>query len=125
VKVASVDEAIERSNAHPQQLCAYVFGAKGSARDVARRLRAPHVVIGDVMISYTMMELPFGGARDGGWGRVHGVDGLRALAHEQITVEGHLPIAREPWWLPYDGRGADMLLKALGPALALLDRARR
>ncbi len=123
-KVGSIDEAVERTNAHPQQLCAYVFGAKASARKVASRLRAPHVVIGDVMISYAMMELPFGGARDGGWGRVHGVDGLRALALEQIVVEGHLPIAKEPWWLPYDGRGADMLLKALGPALALLDRKR-
>jgi acyl-CoA reductase-like NAD-dependent aldehyde dehydrogenase len=122
VKVASADEAIARTNAHAPQLCAYVFGGKASARAVARKLRTPHVVIGDVMISYAMMELPFGGARDGGFGRVHGVDGLRALAHEQIVVEGHLPIAREPWWLPYDGRGADMLLKALGPALALLDR---
>ena len=122
VKVQHVDEAIARANAHPQQLCAYVFGGDKGAREVARRLLAPHVVTGDVMISYAMMELPFGGARAGGLGRVHGVEGLRALSEEQIFVEGHLPLQQEPWWLPYQSRGADLLLKALGPALALLDK---
>lgn len=122
-KVASIDEAVRRTNEHPQQLCAYVFAAdKKEARAVARRVSAPHVVINDVMISYAMMELPFGGARGGGWGRVHGVDGIRALADEQIIVDGHLPLRKEPWWLPYDNKGADLLLKALGPALSLLDR---
>jgi succinate-semialdehyde dehydrogenase/glutarate-semialdehyde dehydrogenase len=122
VRVADMDEAVARTNEHPQQLCAYVFGKKATARALAARLRAPNVVIGDVMISYAMMELPFGGARAGGIGRVHGVDGLRALCDEQVLVERHLPIKKEPWWLPYNSRGADWVLRALEPALRILDR---
>lgn len=120
VRVGNVDEAVHASNAHRQQLCAYVFsGSAARAREVARRLTVPHVVINDAMVSYAMMELPFGGEGSSGLGRVHGVEGLRALAREQILVEGHLPLAKEPWWLPYDGRLTDLLLENLERALTV------
>jgi succinate-semialdehyde dehydrogenase/glutarate-semialdehyde dehydrogenase len=112
--VRDVDEAVREANAHAQQLTAYVFAAdRRSGRDVARRLKAPHVVLDDAMVSYAMMEVPFGGAGASGWGRVHGDDGLRALCAEQFVVEDPLRLPREAWWPPYsDDRG--------GMALALL-----
>jgi len=36
----------------------------------------------DAAISYAMNELPFGGSGASGNGRVHGVEGLRALCEE-------------------------------------------
>jgi hypothetical protein len=68
------------------------------------------------------MELPFGGADASGSGRVHGKDGIRALCREQIVVDGALPIAREPWWLPYDDGLGALILRNLERALALRDR---
>jgi acyl-CoA reductase-like NAD-dependent aldehyde dehydrogenase len=126
VRVRDADEAITLANAHPLQLCAYVFSNdEARARKVAARLRAPHVTLGDAMISYALMELPFGGDGASGAGRVHGIEGLRALAREQIVVSGHLPIAKEPWWLPYDDKNIDRGLKHLERLLSFLERARR
>ncbi len=119
VRVKDAYDAVTRANAHPQQLCAYVFGRK--PREIAERLRAPHVVINDAMVSYAMMELPFGGTRAAGHGRVHGVEGLRALTDDQIIVEGHLPIAKEPWWLPSDDQLGDTLLRHLERGLRIVD----
>ena len=122
-RVANVDEAVQRANLSPQQLCAYVFaGDRRLARSIASQLKAPHVVINDAMVSYAMMELPFGGAGASGLGRVHGIDGLRALSREQIVVDGQLPIAKEPWWLPYDNKVGAVILAGLDRALRLRDR---
>ena len=124
-RVHDVNEAVARANAAPQQLCAYVFGGRHEARELralAQRLRAPHVVINDVMVSYAMMELPFFGHAASGMGRVHGEDGLRALCREQIVVDGHLPTGKEPWWLPYEDGVGELLLKGLERALSLRDR---
>jgi acyl-CoA reductase-like NAD-dependent aldehyde dehydrogenase len=121
-RVPSVADAVARANASAQQLCAYVFADRERGRSIARQLRAQHVVIGDAMISYAMMELPFGGHGASGFGRVHGVDGMRALARDQIIVDGHLPIRREPWWLPYDAPLGETILRGLERALSWRDR---
>ncbi len=119
----SVDDAIARANAHALQLSAYVFCRdRVQARAIARRLRAPNVVVNDVMTQYALMEVPFGGRGSSGIGRVHGIAGLRALCHAQVLVEGHLPINKEPWWLPYDDAIAKLALRTLPVAVRLWDR---
>jgi acyl-CoA reductase-like NAD-dependent aldehyde dehydrogenase len=119
------DEAVRRANAHALQLNAYVFGgSRERTSTVARSLAAPNVVINDAMTNYAMMELPFGGTRASGFGRVHGIEGLRALCDEQIVVDGHLPITREPWWQPYDSRFLDRVMRGLSRILGVFDRTR-
>ncbi len=124
VRVGSVQEAIDKANAHRLQLAAYVFGPREAARAVARQLRAPMVAIDDTMIHYALPELPFGGVGDSGYGRVHGDEGLRALCVQQIIVEpGPLRRRREPWWQPYDGHA--LALRFVDRALDVVDRLRR
>jgi succinate-semialdehyde dehydrogenase/glutarate-semialdehyde dehydrogenase len=124
-RVHSTDEAIHVANAHALQLSAYVFGDdKRELRRVARALKAPQVVQNDAMVQYAMMELPFGGRGASGYGRVHGLAGMRAYAIDRTFVEGHLPLSSEPWWLPYDERVLDGMLKALPTALRVWDRLR-
>jgi succinate-semialdehyde dehydrogenase/glutarate-semialdehyde dehydrogenase len=125
VRVTDADEGVRLANAHPQQLVAYAFTEdRARGRALARKLRAPHVVVNDVMTSYAMMELPFGGQGASGWGRVHGVEGIRSLAREQIVVDGKLPLVKEPWWLPYDARMADFALRHLERVMSWWDRKR-
>jgi hypothetical protein len=55
---------------------------------------------------------------------VHGVDGLRALCVEQVIVDGHLPISKEPWWMPYDEGLLSTMMRALPAAVKLWDRVK-
>jgi aldehyde dehydrogenase (NAD+) len=78
-KVRDEDEAIERANASRYGLGAAVFSAK-RGREIADRVSSGCVSINSA-ISYAMVpELPFGGVRDSGFGRIHGEDGLREFA---------------------------------------------
>lgn len=126
VRVNNDDEAIAAANAHPLQLSACVFASRDRARAIAARLRAPLVSIDDAMIHYALPQVPFGGVGASGWGRVHGVSGLRALCIEHVVVEPTLPVLldREPWWPPYQIDPARPL-SLLGKTLAILERLRR
>jgi aldehyde dehydrogenase (NAD+) len=78
-KVRDEDEAIARANASRYGLGAAVFSAR-SGRSIAERLSCGCVSINSA-ISFAMVpELPFGGVRDSGFGRIHGADGLREFA---------------------------------------------
>jgi acyl-CoA reductase-like NAD-dependent aldehyde dehydrogenase len=124
VRVHSVDDAIARSNAHAQQLSASVFASKDRARAIAAALRAPLVAVNDAMIHYALLDVPFGGVADSGYGRVHGDDGLRALCVQHVVVEPTLPTLRaEPWWHASAG-AVDAGLVALDGILAGLERLR-
>ncbi|MDT4933183.1 MAG: hypothetical protein QOK11_1075 [Pseudonocardiales bacterium] len=75
-KVRDEDEAITRANASRYGLGAAVFSAR-NGRSIAERLSCGCVSINSA-ISFAMVpELPFGGVRDSGFGRIHGADGLR------------------------------------------------
>ena len=125
VRVRDADEAVQLSNAHPLQLAAYVFGDAAAARDVAARLAAPMVGINDVLLHYALPQVAFGGRSGSGYGRVHGVDGLRALTVAKTVIEApsYAP-DRELWWHPYgdDGR---VELSLIDKALALYERLKR
>jgi acyl-CoA reductase-like NAD-dependent aldehyde dehydrogenase len=123
VRVKDADDAIVRSNHAALQLSAYVFTRDAEeGRRIARALRAPHVVLNDVMIHYAMMELPFGGRGASGSGRVHGLEGIRAYAVDRTLVEGHLPLAKEPWWMPYEDKLLEQALRALPTAVRVWDK---
>jgi acyl-CoA reductase-like NAD-dependent aldehyde dehydrogenase len=78
-KVRDENEAVERANDSRYGLGAAVFSAK-QGRDIADRLSCGCVSI-NAAISFAMVpELPFGGVRDSGFGRIHGADGLREFA---------------------------------------------
>lgn len=126
VKVDDEDAAVREANRVAQQLAAYVFAARPRARRVAARLRAPMVGIDDVMMHYALPGVPFGGVSASGFGRTHGVEGLRALCVEQVIVEPTLPVllSKEPWWSPYN-IDAGPWIGFLDKTLALLERLRR
>jgi hypothetical protein len=83
------------------------------------------VCIDDAMMHYAMPQLAFGGVASSGFGRVHGVEGMKALCVEQIVVEPTLPLLKkEPWWPPYDV-DAGRFMPLRDKTLSLLERLRR
>ena len=82
VPIESVPMGLEIANCGATGLAAYVFGDNEEKLDwIARRLRAGHVLLNDVLWSYICPEIPFGGLNQSGWGVVHGAEGLRTHTH--------------------------------------------
>jgi acyl-CoA reductase-like NAD-dependent aldehyde dehydrogenase len=85
-RVRDIDEAVERANASRYGLGAAVFG-KARGHEVARRLRAGMVSVNGVIAFAGIPSLPFGGVGDSGFGRIHGVDGLREFTRPLAISE--------------------------------------
>src|SRR5437879_6098783 len=63
------------------------------ARRIADRLHAGMTAINDFGgMSYMAQDLPFGGVKDSGFGRLNGRDGLRALTHPTSVLVDRLPL---------------------------------
>ncbi|MGB0678074.1 MAG: aldehyde dehydrogenase family protein [Polyangiales bacterium] len=87
--VESDREALALANDSPLGLAAYVYSSdRRAARGLAEALEAGVVVINEALIAYSMADLPFGGVKSSGIGRVHGIEGLRAMCQlQQINAD--------------------------------------
>jgi succinate-semialdehyde dehydrogenase/glutarate-semialdehyde dehydrogenase len=100
--VGSVDEAIARANAGEFGLGASVWTddrAKGAR--IARALHAGMVWLNDHQVSAMAPQLPWGGVKDSGLGRVRGEAALRECVIDKVLTWDP-PSGRQLWWFPYD-----------------------
>ncbi len=91
-----MDEAVRRANASSYSLGAVVV-SRAHGTQLARQIHAGLVAVNSVTISFAgMPSLPWGGAGQSGFGRIHGPDGLRefttakAVARQCFTVPPRL-----------------------------------
>jgi succinate-semialdehyde dehydrogenase / glutarate-semialdehyde dehydrogenase len=89
-RVPDEDEAIRRANDNPFGLGAAVFSAK-HGRQIAERLSCGMVSVNSAITFALVPEVPFGGVRDSGFGRIHGPDGLREFAWPQGITRYRMP----------------------------------
>jgi phenylacetaldehyde dehydrogenase len=83
IRYSSVDEAVEKANALDVGLGASVWSAnRDTAREVAARLQAGTVWINKH--GAVDPRIPFGGAKQSGYGLEFGVEGLKALGVPQV-----------------------------------------
>jgi acyl-CoA reductase-like NAD-dependent aldehyde dehydrogenase len=115
MRVASDEEATRLANDSHLGLNAYVFSrSRGRARRIAARIEAGSVVINDVLSNYATVEAPFGGIKQSGFGRVHGVEGLRDMCHRKHVSFGHLAgPSRDPYWYPYTAKSFHWLQRGV------------
>jgi acyl-CoA reductase-like NAD-dependent aldehyde dehydrogenase len=92
MRVDDEDEAIRVANGTAFGLGATVVTAdrKRAARLTAR-LKVGQVSVNDFGLTYMAMDLPFGGVRGSGFGRLNGRDGLRAFTNIKAVLEDRLP----------------------------------
>ncbi len=101
-KFNTEEEAIDLANSTAYGLNASVWSKNGKkARRVARSIISGAVCINDVDANYIMSDLPFGGVKESGIGRVYGKEGLRAFTNMQSVLRDRLGLKKELWWFPY------------------------
>ncbi|MER5554476.1 aldehyde dehydrogenase family protein [Streptomyces sp. NPDC002793] len=93
--VRDMDEAVERANASAYSLGAAVFTrSRAAGLALAERLDSGAVSVNSVLGFAAIPSLPFGGAGESGYGRIHGEEGLRAFsAPHSVTVRRFAPVA--------------------------------
>jgi len=106
MRVRSDDEAVALANDSHLGLNAYVFSkSRDRARRLSEQVEAGSVIVNDVFTNYATIEVPFGGIKQSGFGRVHGAESLRDLCHRKHVSFGRLPApARDPFWFPYTAK---------------------
>ncbi|MCB1167430.1 MAG: aldehyde dehydrogenase family protein [Leptospiraceae bacterium] len=98
----SEDEAINLANGTTYGLNASVWTKnKKKAKRVARSIHSGAICINDVEANYIMSHLPFGGVKESGIGRVHGLEGLRSFTNMQAVLRDRFGMKKELWWFPY------------------------
>lgn len=113
LRVKDDEEALRIANEVPLGLNGYVFSRSAArARSIAERLEVGSVLVNDVLVDYGAPEVPFGGVKNSGFGRVHGDDALRAMCNVKHIGEPRLtPITAV--WPPYSAKGERLARAAL------------
>ena len=115
-------EAVALANSSTYALGASIWtGDGGRARRIASGIDAGSVWTNDIAYSYYFAQAPWGGRKSSGYGRTHGLQGLRALVSPKYVDfdSGRVSV---PWWYPYgrasvEGlKGGLELLYRKGPA---------
>lgn len=102
VRAANDAEALALANGTPYGLSGSVWSSnRARARAFARQLDAGAVAINDCVITAGVAEVPHGGMKQSGTGRVHGVEGLLECVRTMTVVDDMLTAVRQPWWFGY------------------------
>lgn len=89
--VTSMTEAIELSNASEYGLGASVF-SKRNGYAIAKRLECGMVGINTAFTFAAIPSVPFGGAKQSGYGRIHGPEGLFEFTYARTFVQPRFEI---------------------------------
>ncbi|HKA82499.1 MAG TPA: aldehyde dehydrogenase family protein [Acidimicrobiales bacterium] len=104
MRVRDDEEAVRLANDSPYGLNSSVWSADDQrAEQIARAIEAGNVCINDCMVSYAVAGLPFGGVKQSGIGRIHGVEGLRAFCNTKSVLASRFDFGRELQWFPLPG----------------------
>ncbi len=102
IRARDDDDAVAIANATPFGLSASVWGRDLTrAQRVAERVAAGTVHVNDVVSVVGMADVPHGGIKESGFGRIHGDAGLRECVREKSLVVDLFARWRQPWWFGY------------------------
>jgi len=120
---SDTEQAIRKANDSRFGLSASVWTRDTDrGESVARRIEAGTVVINDHGYTYGVNETPWGGFKDSGHGRTHGIwgiDEVTRLKHINRSSGDTVPRSMRPrttWWFPY----ADDYLETMGNGIEFL-----
>ncbi len=110
----SIDEAVEMANSTEYGLSGAVFTRDmEEGRRIAARLKTGSVNINDVLVTYVMPTLPFGGMKKSGVGRYHSEVGIRAFTDVKSITEFSWALKKDPYWYPLPEEGDRVARDAL------------
>lgn len=93
MRVRDDDEAVRLANDSSFGLGSTVFSTNHArAARIAGRISAGATCINDYGLAYMANDLPFGGVRQSGFGRLQGREGLRACTNMKAVMSDKLPL---------------------------------
>jgi succinate-semialdehyde dehydrogenase/glutarate-semialdehyde dehydrogenase len=96
------EEAIRLANDSDFGLTASVWTRDlKKGRRVAGQLQAGTVCVNEVLYTHGIGQTPWGGFKNSGRGRTHGLEGLMELVQPQHIHVNKLMILPNAWWMPY------------------------
>jgi len=96
------EEAIRLANDSEFGLTASVWTRDyEKGRRVAERIEAGSVCVNEVLYTHGIGQTPWGGFKNSGRGRTHGVEGLMELVQPQHIHVNRFAILPDAWWFPY------------------------
>jgi succinate-semialdehyde dehydrogenase/glutarate-semialdehyde dehydrogenase len=102
VRVRGTAEAVAAANDSELGLSASVWtGDLHRGRRVAAAMDAGTVMVNDAVSVVGIAEAPHGGVKQSGFGRSHGLEGLRECVRTHTIVEDRLPGLGQSWWFGY------------------------
>lgn len=101
-------EAVKLANDSEFGLTASVWTkdlAKG--KRVAAQIEAGTVCVNEVLYTHGIGQTPWGGFKNSGRGRTHGIEGLLELVQPQHIHVNKISILPNAWWMPYGKTAID------------------
>jgi acyl-CoA reductase-like NAD-dependent aldehyde dehydrogenase len=96
------EEAVALANDSEFGLTASVWSKDlRRARRVAEQIEAGTVCINEVLYTHGIGQTPWGGFKNSGRGRTHGIEGLMELVQPQHIHTNRLALLPDAWWMPY------------------------
>jgi len=96
------EEAVRLANDSEFGLTASVWtGDMARGKRVAKRIEAGSVCVNEVLYTHGIGQTPWGGFKNSGYGRTHGLEGLMELVQPQHIHVNHVSLLPDAWWLPY------------------------
>lgn len=108
--VDSLEEAVRAANNSRYGLGASIWSRHASrAQAIARQLQVGMVWINDSSVG--LPQLPWGGTKGSGWGRLYSREGIYELTQVKVISHDRRRIpSRKVWWFPYSRSKFNLLL---------------
>ena len=113
--VADEEEAVRVANGTRFGLSSSVFSRdRARAERIGRRLVTGSTNVNDFGLHYMAQDLPFGGVKESGFGRLNGEMGIRAHCNAKAVVTDRFPIHVPPALYPVRAGDAERLRAVIG-----------
>ena len=102
------EEAIRLANDSEFGLTASVWTrdyAKG--KRVAQKIESGSVCVNEVLYTHGIGQTPWGGFKNSGRGRTHGIEGLMELVQPQHIHVNRVALLPNAWWMPYSANAVE------------------
>ncbi len=109
LRVKDDDDAVRVANSTAYGLSCTVFSKNATrAKRIVDRVQSGSASINDFGFTYMAQELPFGGVRGSGYGRLNGREGLRACCHAKAVLEDRVALHAPAKVYPVEAHDAEL-----------------